>query len=165
MTSIFAQAEAAVGELQSDQRLRDLPPQPDEARMFISEIAGPRSEEEFAAGCADVVLPGLSDVQITAAPWTEVDGNGFYLHGFHEGNPSALVSEVAERAGWSTRTLVLQALRNPVGLPGGRTTDCEMPYNKHAIDRSDSYKSCSNGHKITDNHAVSRCPVCSKDLR
>jgi hypothetical protein len=165
MTSIFAEPGATVGEVRRDQLLRDLPPQPDEARMFVSEIAGPRSEEEFAAGCAEIVLPGLSDAQITAAPWTEVDGNGYYLHGFYDGNPSGVVSEIAQRAGWSARTLVLQALSNPAGLPGGRTTDCEMPYNKHAIGRSDTFKSCSNGHRITDNHDVTRCPVCSKDLK
>jgi hypothetical protein len=165
MTSVFAQAEPVFGEAHSLQPLRDLPPRPDEAGMFISEIVGPSSEEEFAAGCAEVMLPGLSALQITAAPWTEVDGNGFYIHGFTDGNPSSLLSDIAYRAGWSANTLVLQALRNPVSLPSGRTTDCEMPHNKHAISRKDSYKSCSNGHKITDNHDVTRCPVCSKDLK
>jgi hypothetical protein len=165
MTSVFAQAAAAPGEIHINEPLRDLPPRPDEARMFLSEIAGPRSEEEFTAGCAHTVLPGLSAEGITAAPWTEVDGNGFYLQGFHDGDPSGLVSEIADRAGWSARTLVLQALSNPFGLPGGKTTDCEMPYNKHAIGRTDTYKSCSNGHRITNNHDVTRCPVCSKDLK
>jgi len=165
MASIFAEPWSGPDEVRTGQRQRDLPPQPDDARMFISEITGPGSEEEFAAGCAELVLPVLSNGQVTASPWTVDGGAGVYLHGFYEGDPSALVSQIAGVAGWSARTLVLQALRNPVGLPGGRTTDCEMPYNKHAIGKSDGYKSCANGHRITDNHGVTRCPVCSKDLR
>ena len=132
--------------------------------MFVSQIYGPRSQEDFAGRCAEVVLPGLSDFQITAAPWTGNDGN-FYLHGFHEAaDPSGAVSQVAHRAGWDAQTLVLFALRNPFGLPGGKTTDCEMPHNRHAIGRADLYKKCSQGHLITDNHDVVNCPVCSNRL-
>jgi hypothetical protein len=165
MTSIFAEREAEVDEAGSAQLLDDLSPPAHETRMFVSEIMGPQSEEEFAAGWAEVLLPGLSDGQVTASPWADVDGNGFFVQGFFDGDPSVLVADAAQRANWSARTLVLQALRNPIGLPGGRTTDCVMPYNKHAISKADSFKSCGNGHKITDNHAVSRCPVCSKDLK
>jgi hypothetical protein len=140
--------------------------------MFVSRIVGPTSEEDFAARCAQIVLPDLSDFQITAAPWTGSDGN-FYLHGFHDTeDPSATVAEVVHRAGWDAETLVLFALRNPFSILGGKTTDCAMPHNKHAIGRNDSYKKCRNGHLIADIHThtpnqnrLVNCPVCSDPLK
>lgn len=164
-SSIFAERETEIDEDGSAQALDDLSPQAHETRMFVSEIVGPESEDEFAAGCAESLLPRLSDVQVTTSPWAGTNGNGFFLQGFYDGDPSALVAGAAHRAGWSAQTLVLQALRNPLGLPSGRTIDCVMPFNTHAIGKAESFKSCGNGHKITDNHAVSRCPVCSKKLK
>lgn len=132
--------------------------------MFVSQIVGPDSEDEFAARCDDIVLPSLSERQITAAPWAGNDGY-FYLHGFYEGDPSEVISEVLAPGGWEARTLFLSALRNPFGLPGGTTIDCVMPNNVHAIGRHDTYRTCSNKHRITDNHDVVNCPVCSQPLK
>jgi hypothetical protein len=130
--------------------------------MFLSQVQGPESEDDFAGGCAQILLPGLADFRVTVAPWT--DGNDFYLQGFDDENPGRLIAEVAERAGWRTQTLFLRTLRNPFNLPGGRTVDCEMPYNKHAIDGDQPFKTCPNGHRITDDHQVPNCPVCSDVL-
>ena len=132
-------------------------------RMFLSQVQGPKSEGDFAAGCAGILLPGLADFPVTAAPWT--DGSGFYLHGFHDENPAGLVAEVASRAGWTAQTLFLRNLQNPFNLPGGRIIDCEMPHNKHKIHAGEPYKKCPVGHKITDNHQVPNCPVCSGVLK
>jgi hypothetical protein len=129
-------------------------------RMFLSLVQGPESEDDFARGCAQILLPGLVDFRVTVALWT--DGNDFYLQGFDDENPERLVAELAERAGWRTQTLFLRTLRNPFILPPGiRTVDCEMPYNKHAIHGGAPYKTCPTGHRITDEHQVPLCPVCS----
>jgi hypothetical protein len=131
-------------------------------RMFLSQVQGPESEDDFARGCGEILLPGLADLRVTVALWT--DGRDFYLQGFHNENPARMVAEVAARTGWTTQTLFLRTLRNPFNLPGGRTVDCEMPHNKHAIHGGEPYRTCSNGHKITDNHQVPNCPVCSTVL-
>jgi hypothetical protein len=132
--------------------------------LFVSQIEGPLSEDDFAAGCAQVVLPGLSERQITSALWTTLGSSGFYLHGFLEGDRSGDVSAIVERAGWKAHTVVL---RNLINLPsGGRTTDCEMPFNVEAIDEDETYKVCTaQKHKITDNHNVEKCPVCGSPLK
>jgi hypothetical protein len=124
--------------------------------MFVSHIVGPNSEDEFAARCADIVLPSLSERQITAAPWTGNDGF-FYLRGFREGDPSEVIRQVLAPGGWQARTVNLSAVRNPVGLPGGTTIDCVMPNNVHAIGRHDTYRTCSNKHRITAPRAAAGC--------
>jgi hypothetical protein len=132
-------------------------------RMFLSQVQGPRSEGDFARGCAEILLPGLADFPVTVSPWT--DGSDFYLYGFNDQNPAGLVTEVASRAGWTARTLFLTAVFNPFSLPGGRIVDCEMPHNRHMIHAGESYRKCPTGHKITDNHQVANCPVCSGVLK
>jgi hypothetical protein len=132
-------------------------------RMFLSQVQGPESEDDFARGCSQILLPGLANFQVTVAPWT--DGSAFYLHGFEDENPAGLVAEVASRAGWEAQTLSLRTLRNPFNLPGGRTVDCVMPWNKHAIHPGESYKKCGQGHRITNNHNVVNCPVCKSALK
>ncbi|MBV9447101.1 MAG: hypothetical protein JO345_14565 [Streptosporangiaceae bacterium] len=131
--------------------------------MFFSQVRGPGSEDDFGRGCGQILLPALAEFQVTAAPWT--DGYDFYLHGFYDENPTGLVAEAASRAGWTAETLFMRALRNPFNLPGGRTIDCEMPHNKHAIHAGEPYRICPIGHKITNNHQVANCPICSGVLK
>jgi hypothetical protein len=131
--------------------------------MFLSQVQGPESEDDFIRGCSQILMPGLANFQVTVAPWT--DGSDFYLHGFQDENPAGVVADVASQAGWKAQTLFLRTVRNPFNLPGGSTVDCEMPYNKHAIHHGESYRKCRLGHKITNNHNVVNCPVCSGALK
>jgi hypothetical protein len=134
--------------------------------MFLSRVIGVADETDFSSKCAQILLPGLAENRITASAW--VAGQEFYLHGFHDEDPSGVLEAVAAEAECKTETTFLRTLisivpgwRNPVGLPGGRTIDCEMPHNNHEI-KGESFKTCrSGGHKITDNHDVIYCPVCS----
>jgi hypothetical protein len=65
--------------------------------LFVSQIEGPTSEEDFAHECAEIVLPGLSDRKITAAAWTTAERNGFYLHGCVEGDPPVMCPTLSDR--------------------------------------------------------------------
>jgi hypothetical protein len=130
--------------------------------MFLSQVQGPDSEDDFTRGCAEILLPGLAELQVTVAPWT--DGHDFYLHGFYDANPAPLIAQVAERARWRVQTLVLRNLRDLINLPGGAFIDCQMPFNTHAITGGEPYRTCPTGHRIIDRHQVTNCPVCSRVL-
>jgi hypothetical protein len=159
--------ERVPGPVIADAEPEVLQPDPDpglgESGMFLITIDGPRSDEDFGTGFAQI-QPALADEHITTV--LANDGEQYAIYGFHEFDPRPLITRLIETVDWSTRASAFLKTIGPIGIEIPRPVyDCEMPYNRDPLNPGDHYLTCEAGHKIADTHNVRVCPVCGKGFR
>jgi hypothetical protein len=143
-----------------------LPPEPAPAAqasyLFLIQIHGPPSEEEFARTYFQDVQAGLAESDITAMPLG--DGLLYFIYGFHHADPADAVRHANwPSTWWQGTTQLLSSIK--FGLPqSGPAILCDMPHNGHAFNRGETQKTCQRGHRISVIHQVPNCPVCGKTL-
>ncbi|MFF2147500.1 hypothetical protein [Kitasatospora sp. NPDC058190] len=140
--------------------------EPDEdeepAGIFLLEISGPESEEEFKEYFTEKILPVLHEkgVSVHAAHNDE----RYFLTGYAQSEPPDLITLVENR-GWVPRGVRLFLRAIPTCLPHGAVILCNMPHNQHQMSEYDHYRECKTGHRISDDHNVRRCPDCGRKLK
>lgn len=162
------QGERDPGPVIADPGTEPLQPDPGpdlgESGMFLIMIEGPRDDEEFGTGFAQI-QPMLADEHITTV--LANDGEQYAIYGFHKFDPRPLITRLIETVdGWSapTSSFFRVLSRIGIGIPIP-VYDCEMPYNQHGLNPGDGYLTCVAGHTIADTHNVRLCPVCGKGFR
>ena len=133
-------------------------PIPEPAAMFLSDVEGPSSPEEFSHVFTESLQPSLGEQDLTAGAWTELgDPQRYVLHGWATRDPEPVLHDELGRFGWRALTRIFTALP---GLPSSKQqlVVCQIPNNKHVIGGSKVLRCTQQGHTFTD-HGLTRCVV------
>ena len=128
-----------------------------ESFMFLTEVQGPGSHEEFGLAFVDSLLPRLSEEDATAGAWVELgDERRYVIQGWAASNPEQTMQGELERLGWQAFTRVFTPL---LGLPSSKqlVAVCQMPNNKHVVGNSKVVQ-CQQNHTF-DDHKITRCVI------
>src|SRR5262245_37891044 len=104
---------------------RDDGPTIGEAGMFLIEVDGPTSDEEFGVGFAEQSSGLLVEHQITTVLARD-DDLRYAIYGFHMSDPTGIIGDAIEAAGWLVRGARFFKGTNPIGIPPLRTYNCQM---------------------------------------
>ncbi|MFH9663603.1 hypothetical protein ACH4NF_35590 [Streptomyces sp. NPDC017248] len=133
-----------------------------QAGLFLVQVLGPESEEEFIEGFANTIRPALAEQEI--ATTAAHNAESYYIYGDNRWDPSSIIEAALYLLHWKAeKASFLRPLQ--VGPPSGYTDVCDMPYNKHELEPGEKRQKCGNGHVIAVKHSVTLCPRCGLDLR
>lgn len=146
-------------------RVRDSGPVIGDAGMFLIEVGGPTSDEEFGVGFAEQIGPALAERRITTVLARD-DDLRYAIYGFHSSDPTATIGDALGSAGWHVLSARFFKGISALGLPRPPTVNCQMPHNLHQLQPGQQYKTCvgADQHQIAAWHNVDNCPVCGQAL-
>lgn len=130
--------------------------------LFIAQVLGPESEEQFIAGFSGTIRSAFIEqgISVTAAH----NFDSYYIYGEHATDPASIIDAALQKLQWKPdKVIFLRAFK--VGPPGGNEEICSMPYNKHGLKQGEKHQKCDGGHLISLKHNVARCPRCGLALR
>ena len=140
--------------------------------LFISEISGPWSTEEFVTLFQRELLGKFREHEIVAAGWIE---HGVQtrplIQGWSSVPPQEIVEKVVASVGGTVQTrafLPIIEVFPSYGIfpsPSPQTVQavCDMPNNRHLIPQSAAPKHCQQGHAF-DDHKITKCVICGGNL-
>jgi hypothetical protein len=151
--------------------------------LFMSEVEGPESADQFTDGYYSELFPALARRNVAATPWVEVDAAtpewaewrdeprrfNFLIQGWTDETLTPALADITGRLGWQTRARVFAALDPPVGLslglpdPRRQVVLCAMPHNAHHVNPRKA-KLCPRGHYFSKDHAIANCAACGSPL-
>jgi hypothetical protein len=149
--------------------------------LFISEVDGPRSAEEFTVRFSTELLGRFREQDIVAAAWIEMSADqrniiqGFayeldqryYQREVYEAS-KAKVDRIIASIGWQPSTRIFLSANDllpwaifpgPTSPPNPGANTCDMPYNSHPLVPG-KIKYCKQGHLFTDDHNITNCVEC-----